>query len=170
MAINEYTSNQLTQNLAEAWGTKLEALNIPEKLQLLKDIVAQIGDAEEELSDECIYAAEELPVVDESEYLQLIKGLSDLLTGGKGQALIYYSDLDWATEAGITWGDELEDLSLSDHAYLIYKVVDNLLEGTDDSFFPNGEALDECASWIEENFEAGQGELALVARGVANLL
>ena len=173
MKINEYTNNLLTRNLAETWGNKLEALNIPEKLQLLKDMVATIGDSSEvEISAESIEAAEKLPYVEEineSDYLQLIKGLSDLLTG-YGKSLVCYSDLDWAKEVCKIWGDRLEILSISDHAYLIYQGINNLLEDTDDDYFPHGKELDECAIWMEENFEGAPGELALVARGVANLI
>lgn len=165
--INAYTNNYLTEACIETWGASLESLSWNEKLWLLGDVVAAIGNPEEELSDECCEASEAIKGQGEEEGIILVRALTDLLDDSVNKHLQDYLVNDWVEDAVECLGSRLQQLSVCEHAWVIYSLIYDLVEGQD---LPHFDELDECAKWLENGFLADEKELIKTARAIAELI
>ncbi len=166
--LNQYTNNLLIEECIDSWGPRLDALSWNEKLWLLGSVVTEIGNAEEELSDESIEAAEAIRGQWESEGISLVRALADLLDDGVSRNLRSYGVdnawVDWAVE---TLGQRMQQLSINDHAWVLYTLVYDLVDGCN---LPLKSELDECAAWLENGGLTDQTELIKTARAIAELV
>lgn len=148
MTFNYDSINQLDEN---------------ERLWLLGDVVAELGDANAELSDECIEAVEAMEDIDEIEKLRLIYGIAVIKFDSpesptEPEEITNYSDCPVAFECAETWGDFLEKLDFNDTAWILYSLT---YDTRDYSECKHYELLDGLAESIENN-ELSEDELKLL--------
>lgn len=164
--IDTYTSNDLTGLISGMFGEQLEALNMDEMLNILWDIVANVGDAEEEIDEDALEAAKAIRQVEEaSECLNLILGLTELLNS-MDRPLSSFINNGWTQEASDTFGRYLEGLSENDHAWILYRLLQHAVDVTN---FRYEEEMEEIGEWLEDNTDENieQSELIQVARALA---
>ena len=164
--IDTYTSNDLTALISGMFGEQLEALNMDEMLNILWDIVANVGDAEEEISQDAHEAAKAIRQVTElSECVNLILGLIELLHS-MDRPLSSFINNEWTQEASDTFGRYLEHLPKNDHSWILYCLLQSSI---DTSSFCYSEEMEEIGDWLEINTDENieQSELILVGRAIA---
>ena len=164
--VDTYTSNALTELLDDGFGADLHALDINEMLNLLWDIVANIGDANEEISDAANEAAKAIREVKEpSESLNLILGLSELMHS-MDRPLSSFINNEWTQEASDTFGRYLEHLSKNDHSWILYCLLQTAVEPDEIHCV---EGMEYVGRWLEINTDENieQSELIQVGRAIA---
>lgn len=141
----------------------INKFNDAERLWLLGDVVAHLGDAEAELSDECIEAVDAMEELEDIEKLRLIYGIAVIKFDSSDsptepEEITNYCDCPFAFECADTWGDFLEKLSFNDASWILYSLVYNT---RDYSQCKHYDALDELDESIE-NDELNEDELKLL--------
>ena len=164
--VDTYTTNALTELLDDGFGADLHSLDINEMLNILWDIVANIGDAEEEISEDACEAAKAIRRLEEpSESLNLILGLSELMHSTDRPLSSFVNNV-WTQEASDTFGRYLEHLPKNDHSWILYCLLQSSI---DTSSFCYSEEMEEIGEWLEINTDENieQSELIQVARAIA---
>ena len=166
--INHYTYNQLTELISDAFGQDLGCLNLDEMLNVLWDIIANIGDAEEEMSQDAIDAAMAVrqAVEQPTDAMKLILGLTDLLDQRVNKTLAEYTDSWWAKSAAEAFGNSLERLTTNEQTWILYCLLQRAVEP---ECFEHDAEMESIGEWLEINTDENieQFELIGVARAVA---
>lgn len=141
----------------------LNQFNSDERLWVFRDVVCQLGDAEAELSDECLDAVNFMEDLADVEKLRLIYGIAVIKFDSEDsptepEEITSYSDSDVAIECADTWGDYLEKLSLNDATWILYQLAYDIRDWSKCS---HKDELDEMAECIE-NDELNEDELKLL--------
>ena len=166
--INHYTSNQLTEIISDAFGEDLECLNLDEMLNVLWDIIANIGDAEEEISQDATDAAMAVrqTIEQPTNAINLILGLTDLLDKRVNKFLSDYTESWWVEPAADAFGNSLDRLTANEHSWILYCL---LQRAVDTDCFEHIAEMELIGDWLEINTDENidQFELIKVARAVA---
>ena len=164
--VDTYTTNALTELLDDGFGADLHSLDINEMLNILWDIVANIGDAEEEISEDACEAAKAIRRLEEpSESLNLILGLSELMHS-TDRPLSSFVNNWWTQQASNTFGEYLEELSNNDHSWILYCLLQSAVEPDEIRCV---EGMEYVGRWLEINTDENieQSELIQVAKAIA---
>ena len=164
---NSYTNNLFTDKCIQVWGGSLESLSWNEKLWLLGDVVSALVDPSEELSDEAIEAAEAIKSQNELDSIILVRALADLLDDSVCNYLRDYLVNDWVEDAVECLGSRLQQLTINEHSWVLYKLIYNLVDGQD---LLHKDELDECSKWLKSGGLTDQEELIKTARAIAELI
>jgi hypothetical protein len=122
-------------------------------------VVAAQGDANEELSDGAIEAAELIREIQELEQLRIIYGIATIKfyseeSPTSPDPIFHYSNCDFAIECGVTWGDYLQDLSFNDALWILHQAIYQLVNAAK---LVHRDALDDLAEGIENGALSADG-------------
>ena len=141
----------------------LNQFNADELLWVFCDVVQQLGDAEAELSDECLDAVDFMEDLEDVEKLRLIRGITIIKFDSEDsptepEEITSYSNSEAACECADTWGDYLEKLSINDATWILFSLAYDI---RDWSKCHHKDELNKMAESIE-NGELNEDELKLL--------
>ena len=167
--INTYADNAVTELISEVLSQDLSSLNLDEIFNLLWDVIANIGNAEEEMSDVAIEAAKTIKDATEDpiEGIALVLGLAELLDKRVSSPLSDYVSGWWVSEAMESFGEGLSKLTLNEHSWILFCLLQDCVEMDN----VDEEQFDEINNWLETNTDKTieQSELIPVARAIAHI-
>ena len=167
--INTYADNAVSELISEVLSQDLSELNLDEILNLLWDLIANIGGDIEISNDIAKEAADSIKQVIENpvEAIALILGLADLMDARVKQPLSDYVSNPWVDAAMEAFGDRLENLDINDHSWILYCLLEKCTD--------RSEVDEEKTSYINEglqeniNFTIAEFELIPAARAIAHI-
>ena len=153
--LHYFAAGPVADAMADEWGGSLQALNLNEKLWLLRNGLALYIDWEQaNIEDDCgrVAAEDALLYLSDDFVLKVVYGFSKYLVDEPNPLSYYLSSTakdenEWVENAMETWGSHLEALSENPGLVFIFNTATGLIDFDD---LPHLQRLHECLEMFKQ--------------------